>query len=43
MLWMIPITQRELSVAKDLGSERLSEHLAAEGFGHIHRDRRETL
>jgi hypothetical protein len=41
-LWMLPITDRELLVAKELGSAKLSEMLGDAGFGYIHRDRRQV-
>lgn len=39
LLWMVPISESERALAEREGSGRLSELLAARGFGFVHRDR----
>ena len=43
LLWMVPITQRELAVAKEQGSRKIFDALAAAGQSFVHRDRREVV
>ena len=43
LLWMVPLTQKELNVARKLGSSTLIGRLRSAGHGWIHRDRKSAV